>query len=118
MIMKTVIKKVANDFLYHIGGIDYVTSLSEGNPSPNMILNKKFVIVGYHNFPKWISFNCPCGCGDLLTLSLMRNIEPNWDLRIDRFNRITLSPSVWKKDGCRSHFFVKKSKVVWVKGNL
>ncbi|MFZ6010436.1 MAG: DUF6527 family protein [Bacteroidota bacterium] len=24
-------------------------------------------------------------------------------------------PSVWKKDGCQSHFWIRRGKVIWTK---
>jgi len=71
-------------------------------------------VVGGADWAKWVLFKCPCGCGEVLTLSLMKSFKPRWRLKIDKKNRITLSPSVWKKDGCRSHFYIRKSKLKWV----
>jgi hypothetical protein len=62
---------------------------------------------------KWVLMKCPCGCGDVITLSLMKSVKPNWRLKSDFSKRISLSPSVWKTDGCRSHFFIVKSKLKW-----
>lgn len=60
------------------------------------------------------ALNCPCGCGERIELMLINEARPRWSLRIDRQGRPTLHPSVWRRDGCRSHFFVRAGKVTWV----
>jgi|SRR5579862_2668756 len=56
---------------------------------------------------------CPCGCGELLHLSLLPEDCPTWSLSVDGRDLPTLYPSVWRKDGCRSHFFLRGGRVVW-----
>lgn len=64
----------------------------------------------------WLaSFLCPCGCGDLIQLSLLRNDSPSWCLTIDEENLPTLSPSVWRTRGCRSHFYLRRGAIDWVR---
>lgn len=58
---------------------------------------------------------CPCGCGEVIELLLLRSADPHWTLSIDRYDRPTLHPSVWKKVGCKSHFWLRKGRVIWVK---
>ena len=61
-----------------------------------------------------VGFLCPCGCGETIELLLPRFVSPRWSLVVDDIGRPTLSPSVWRNEGCRSHFFVKRGRVVWV----
>ena len=56
---------------------------------------------------------CPCGCGDVIELLLIRAADPHWTLSVDWLNRPTLQPSVWRKTGCRAHFFVRRGQIVW-----
>lgn len=64
--------------------------------------------------PKRVVFACPCGCGEKLTINLMRSIDPRWQLRLAR-GTISLRPSVWiDDDKCGSHFWIENSRVVWV----
>lgn len=57
---------------------------------------------------------CPCTCGETLHLSLLEDTSPSW-LLLDHGNgSCTLSPSVWKVDGCRSHFFLRRGCIYWV----
>jgi hypothetical protein len=57
---------------------------------------------------------CPCGCGQLLQLNLVRTSRPYWRLQQDRFGRASLHPSVWRRTTCRSHFWVRRGKIVSV----
>lgn len=93
---------------------DYTTVLTENNPSVSDISNNKIIIVVGIDYKKWCYLKCPYGCGDILTLSLMKTHKPHWKIKIDRLNRTTLYPSIRKKDGCKSHFWIKKGKVKWV----
>ncbi|MCA8447954.1 hypothetical protein LGN18_10400 [Burkholderia vietnamiensis] len=61
-----------------------------------------------------IAMRCPCGCGQKLELPLIPEAMPRWELRVAPDGRPTLLPSVWLRDGCRSHFFVHGGKVLWV----
>ena len=112
--MKVPIQQFLNSAIYRIGIIKYATKLVESRPTQDSISDQAVTIVGQKDYKKWAVMKCPCGCGDILNLSLMRNIEPNWHLNIDNLGRLTLSPSIWKTDGCRSHFYLRQSKVIWV----
>ena len=63
--------------------------------------------------PKWVLFHCPCGCGEVVTLSLQGIHKPNWALTKMDSGRPTLYPSVWRDKGCFSHFWVKGGRVYW-----
>lgn len=63
--------------------------------------------------PYAVGLLCPCGCGESIELMVMEGIRPRWDIQIDEFNRPTLHPSVWKKTGCCSHFWLKRGRIVW-----
>ena len=63
--------------------------------------------------PKWVLFQCPCGCQSIITLSLQRVHRPHWSLISTAANRPTLNPSVWRDVGCLSHFWIKDGRVFW-----
>jgi hypothetical protein len=56
---------------------------------------------------------CPCGCGENIHLNFVRGHDAVWKYRVQPDDTITLSPSVWKKHGCRSHFFVREGVLLW-----
>ncbi|MCF8567897.1 hypothetical protein LLE49_24550 [Alicyclobacillus tolerans] len=58
---------------------------------------------------------CPCGCGEVLHMSLHPDGRPRWELTRHPDGTVSLSPSVWRKVGCRSHFFLERGRVRWCK---
>lgn len=56
---------------------------------------------------------CPCGCGETLHMSLHREGRPNWRLTKHWDGTVSLLPSVWRRVGCRSHFFLRRGRVEW-----
>lgn len=56
---------------------------------------------------------CPCGCGATISLSLIRHDRPSWRAQIHADGSVTLWPSVWRKNGCYSHFFIRCGRTVW-----
>ncbi len=63
--------------------------------------------------PKWSLFQCPCGCGSVITLSLQYVHTPHWRLEKSVSGNPTLHPSVWRDKECLSHFWVKEGRVFW-----
>lgn len=60
-----------------------------------------------------VGMKCPCGCGRSLELLLIPEARPRWKLTVDAQGRPSLYPSVWLKDGCKSHFWIKDGVVEW-----
>ncbi|NDE90130.1 MAG: hypothetical protein EB059_03190 [Alphaproteobacteria bacterium] len=60
------------------------------------------------------SMVCPCGCAEILEMNLLPDERPQWEFTMDEERRASLHPSVWRQIGCRSHFFLKKGKIIWV----
>lgn len=82
---------------------------------PEMVTDKVIYIVGEMNFPWLLAFKCPCGCQNLIQLNLLKDVEPCWRFKIDKKKKINIYPSVWRINGCKSHFFIRKSKIQWAK---
>ncbi|MGD0769918.1 MAG: DUF6527 family protein [Tepidisphaeraceae bacterium] len=57
---------------------------------------------------------CPCGCRETLHMSLLSDDRPRWKLTIHRDGTPSLSPSIWRHVGCRSHFFLRNGRIRWV----
>ncbi|WP_246146893.1 DUF6527 family protein [Rubripirellula lacrimiformis] len=57
--------------------------------------------------------SCPCGCGATIQLCCLPNTRPRWTWRQESGGDVTLHPSVWRKVGCRSHFFLRSGRIVW-----
>ena len=76
--------------------------------------NKIYVIKDSHHPPWLLQFGCPCGCGSLIHLNLLRDANPCWRYYMDKRNRITIRPSVHRLIGCHSHFNIDSGKIIWV----
>lgn len=61
----------------------------------------------------YLLMKCPCGCGADIDLSLIKNLKPRWKVKFHLNGTISLLPSIWRKQKCKSHFFYKKGKVFW-----
>lgn len=59
-----------------------------------------------------ITFNCPCGCGEIIQLNSLPDSSPKWTYSIKR-NSINILPSIRRVKGCKSHFWIKSGKVRW-----
>jgi len=60
-----------------------------------------------------VGLHCPCGCGDILELLVVAEAKPRWDIVVDKTGKPSLSPSIWRKTGCHSHFWLSKGRVRW-----
>lgn len=77
-------------------------------PEPGLVY-----LIGDRPHPWSAAFICPCGCNELISLSLIPKDSPRWTYHVSSSDPITLSPSVWRTRGCRSHFFIRKGRVLW-----
>jgi len=74
---------------------------------------KILYIVGTVNDPWQAELLCPCGCKDKIVLPVNNSTKPHWSLNITIKKTPSLSPSIWRTKGCKSHFFLKKGKIKW-----
>ncbi|MDB6055047.1 MAG: hypothetical protein JWN25_2570 [Verrucomicrobiales bacterium] len=56
--------------------------------------------------------NCPCRCGDSLTINLDGRAGPAWRFYL-RKNALTLFPSYWRDSRCQSHFILWGNHIYW-----
>lgn len=78
---------------------------------PDTVKAKSLYLIG-DGVPWCAALLCPCGCPDVLQLSLLDNDFPRWKLSLDGALP-TLAPSIRRTQGCRSHFFLRRGRVVW-----
>lgn len=63
---------------------------------------------------KWLlMFQCPCGCDDIIYLSLLEKSKQNWSIEGMNNNIFSIHPSINRQVGCRSHFFITHNEVRW-----
>ncbi|QQO20527.1 hypothetical protein JJB98_11675 [Bradyrhizobium diazoefficiens] len=72
------------------------------------------LVVAREDDEDWsVGLRCPCGCGQRLEMLLLKGVKPRWDISVDQRGHVSLHPSVWVREGCKSHFWVRAGKVVW-----
>ena len=82
--------------------------------TPDTISGNTIYIVQDGNFPELLAFECPCGCRASIILNLLPDASPRWRYIISNQGKIDIYPSIWRKVGCKSHFFVRESDIYWV----
>jgi hypothetical protein len=86
---------------------------STRNPPPAELGERDFVVVRSGRHLKWACFRCPCGCGEKISLGLVKDRRPSWSVSIDWLGRPSVRPSVWQWAGCYSHFWIKAGELDW-----
>jgi len=77
-------------------------------------LPRRNLVLAREDGEDWcVGFRCPCGCGKTIELLVIPEANPRWDLNFDKRQRPTLTPSVWLRTGCRSHFWIEDGRVRW-----
>lgn len=61
----------------------------------------------------WAVFMCPCKNNHRLTVNLSSNRRPYWRANAKKGN-FSLTPSIWLKEDCYSHFWIDDHRVFWV----
>lgn len=85
-----------------------------GDELPERLPRRGLVLLRDSGEDWCVGMLCPCGCDQKVELPLIPEAKPRWKLRVEPDGSPTLTPSVWLRDGCRSHFFVRRGKVDWV----
>jgi hypothetical protein len=80
---------------------------------PDQLIPKSVYIVGQEGNLWYAAMICPCGCKETLHISLYPDGRPRWKLTENADRTISITPSVWRKVGCRSHFYITHSEIVW-----
>lgn len=85
----------------------------EGDSLPATLPRRDLVLARDGDEDWCVGLRCPCGCRSTIELLVVPEAKPRWDLAIDKKGRPSLSPSVWRKTGCRSHFWLRAGRVRW-----
>lgn len=92
---------------------EFTATLVETNPAKEAVRPGKIIVVGGMGYQKWAYFRCPCGCGEIIMLSLQATRRPRWSVSLDARGRPTLDPSIRQTAGCFSHFWIRGGHVEW-----
>ena len=81
---------------------------------PDEVRTGRVYVVGEKSSPFQVIMDCPCGCRDRIYLDLVPSrTSQHWKLTLEQRGGVSLHPSVWRKDKCHSHFWLKDGKVRW-----
>jgi hypothetical protein len=80
---------------------------------PNNLKRYKVYLAGENENVWAAAMVCPCGCGDVIELNLLKQARPCWQVQLHSDETVSLAPSVWRQKGCRSHFWVRRGKIDW-----
>lgn len=93
--------------------LDYVEMQVDDLPELHEIKERIIYIVGENGYHWVAAFKCPCGCGDLIQLNLLKEAIPFWNILFQEEELITIYPSIERKIGCKSHFNLTKGQITW-----
>jgi hypothetical protein len=82
---------------------------------PERLSPAHLYVVGERGEDWFAAMSCPCGCGAKIDLNLVPPGRPCWALTVHVDGSPTLSPSVWRRDDCGAHFFVRRGRIVWAR---
>lgn len=80
---------------------------------PDFLETHKLYIAGENGYFWAAAMLCPCGCGDVIELNLLKKARPCWTVQEHPDSLVSLKPSVWRRQGCRSHFILSLGHIVW-----
>ena len=110
----TAVRSKLREVLSQVGLIRkprYVATDVSDNPAPGTLVFGVFLVVRSGRTPKWAYLFCPCGCGEIIMLSLSSARRPRWTVSVDFLGRPTVWPSIHQTAGCRSHFWLRKGNI-------
>jgi hypothetical protein len=81
--------------------------------TPDVVERNTLYLVGSKERPWAAMLLCPCSCGATIGLNLVPEAHPCWTIRTHWDSTATLSPSINRTVGCRSHFWIKSGVVDW-----
>jgi hypothetical protein len=92
----------------------YRTLVVENNLPPKL-RKRTLYIVQEDGFEEQAAMLCPCGSNHILHMNLLPDERPLWRVTRHRDGSATLNPSVWRKKDCKSHFWFRNGRVIWVR---
>lgn len=85
---------------------------------PDSLKRRTVYVIGEDGAEWAIVFVCPCGCEEKVWLNLLPSEQrPCWRYECHANGSPTVEPSVWRKGGCRSHFFLRRGRLIWCREN-
>jgi len=80
---------------------------------PCSLKSHQLYVAGENGYVWAAAMLCPCGCRDVIELNLLKKVRPCWSVHEHRDGSVCLIPSVRRREGCRSHFFLRRGQIDW-----
>jgi len=88
--------------------------ISRVEEKPERMNNRTVYVIGEDDTSWAAVFLCPCGCRAEVWLNLLEHENrPTWTVQEVKGEKVHITPSVWSKTGCKSHFFIKQGRLIW-----
>src|SRR5216683_150808 len=83
---------------------------------PASVSLRKLYLLG--DYQPWAAaLVCPCGCREMIHLSLLPHDAPTWQVSHDSNGLPSVVPSIWQTKNCKSHFLLRRGSIVWCTTN-
>ncbi|MHB9010641.1 MAG: DUF6527 family protein [Ignavibacteriaceae bacterium] len=80
---------------------------------PEVLQENYLYVLGSMNHFWAAVFICPCGCGSIIRLNLIKEAQPCWIIKFHIDSTPSLYPSINRTVGCKSHFWIQRGIVEW-----
>src|SRR5258705_7746316 len=80
---------------------------------PTKLRARTLYVVQGDGYLEQAAMECPCGCEQILHMNLLTDERPCWNLTVHKDKTPSLGPSIWRKKGCGSHFWLRRGRIVW-----
>jgi hypothetical protein len=85
---------------------------------PSACIPRLLYVTTAGELPAFGFMRCPCGCGEILHLRFAGERRPRWRVSADAQGRVSVTPSVWRSTGCKSHFVLTRGRVHWCRDSI
>ena len=98
--------------------IDSVMRFEMQHEAPASIPRHALILIGTEQHPKWAAFECPCGTGHKIMVSLVPTHPRNWRLELAN-GRPTLLPSIdYSDEHGRCHFWLRDGRIEFTRDSI
>lgn len=85
--------------------------LVERDTLPTELAPGKLYVLGHGTQVRALAMRCPCGCGENIHMNLNHSMGPCWQVTHHSDGAVSLYPAIQRSNGCKRHFFVRRSRV-------
>jgi len=109
--MRNYIKKIVESVKQFLG-LGYYRLAATNSDEPSVVKDNTVYVIGENGFVWYLMLRCPCGCREVIKLNTQEDTYPSWQLS-SRSQLCSVTPSIWRIKGCKSHFSIKNGKILW-----